>query len=245
MSEIAWSPQQEGAIKAAKEWLKEKNGAQVFRIFGYAGTGKTTLAKEIAEAVKNVLYGAFTGKAASVMRRKGCSHASTIHSMIYSIDEENANGQPTFVLNEESDVCDSDLVILDECSMIDETIGIFNGSLWEVDSMNPPKKKRRSKYVEPGIHLQLHSIDDDTRVKHKDVRVLQQFFHGTEKELDWMAKRGTQEFTYGYALTCHKSQGSQWNSVMVFDEAGAFGEDARRWRYTAVTRAAEKLTMVV
>jgi len=51
MTAIEWSPQQDSAIRAAQDWLKEKKGAQVFRLFGYAGTGKTTLAKEIAQAV--------------------------------------------------------------------------------------------------------------------------------------------------------------------------------------------------
>ena len=45
----------------------------MFRLFGYAGTGKTTLAKHIAEGVDGkVLFAAFTGKAALVMRSKGC-----------------------------------------------------------------------------------------------------------------------------------------------------------------------------
>jgi UvrD-like helicase family protein len=41
-----------------------------------------------------------------------------------------------------------------------------------------------------------------------------------------------------------KSQGSQWPDIVVFDEAAAFREDAARWRYTAVTRAAERLIYV-
>ena len=45
----------------------------IFRLFGYAGTGKTTLARHIAEGVDGkVLFAAFTGKAALVMRSKGC-----------------------------------------------------------------------------------------------------------------------------------------------------------------------------
>ena len=41
----------------------------MFRLFGYAGTGKTTLARRIAEDVDGtVVYGAFTGKAAQVLR---------------------------------------------------------------------------------------------------------------------------------------------------------------------------------
>ncbi len=56
----------------------------MFRLFGYAGTGKTTLARHIAEGVDGgVKFAAFTGKAALVMRNKGCDDASTIHSLIY------------------------------------------------------------------------------------------------------------------------------------------------------------------
>ena len=44
-----FSPQQDAALKAVADWLKAKPGAngtpQVFRLFGYAGTGKTTLAR--------------------------------------------------------------------------------------------------------------------------------------------------------------------------------------------------------
>jgi exodeoxyribonuclease-5 len=43
----------------------------VFRLFGYAGTGKTTLARHFAENVDGeVLFAAFTGKAAQVLRAK-------------------------------------------------------------------------------------------------------------------------------------------------------------------------------
>jgi len=38
-------------------------------------------------------------------------------------------------------------------------------------------------------------------------------------------------FTYGYAITCHKAQGSQWGSVLVFDESFIFGDDGDRWLY--------------
>src|SRR5262249_45869485 len=84
----AFSPHQDTALKAVATWLKAKPGRratpQIFRLFGYAGTGKTTLAKHVAQAVDGkVLYAAFTGKAAQVMRNKGCTGASTIHSLIY------------------------------------------------------------------------------------------------------------------------------------------------------------------
>ena len=50
--------------------------------------------------------------------------------------------------------------------------------------------------------------------------------------------------TYGYALTVHKSQGSQWERVMVFDESALFREHRDRHLYTAITRAAKSVTVV-
>jgi len=78
-----YSPEQQRALDAVSAWHKEKS-QQVFRLFGYAGTGKTTLAKHFAEGVKgSVYFGAFTGKAAHVLQQKGCLGATTIHSLIY------------------------------------------------------------------------------------------------------------------------------------------------------------------
>ncbi len=60
----AYAPQQDAALKAIAAWRRD-GGSQVFRSVGYAGTGKTTLARRIAEDVDGtVVYGAFTGKAA-------------------------------------------------------------------------------------------------------------------------------------------------------------------------------------
>lgn len=51
-------------------------------------------------------------------------------------------------------------------------------------------------------------------------------------------------FEFGYCISCHKAQGSEFRSVIVFDEGYAFREDASRWLYTAITRAREKLIIV-
>ena len=91
---VEWSPQQDEALIAVSTWLKDKSGPQVFRLFGWAGTGKSTLARHLAQGVRNVKYAAFTGKAAQVMRRMGCRGASTIHSLIYSLVSEK-EGEPT------------------------------------------------------------------------------------------------------------------------------------------------------
>ena len=50
---------------------------------------------------------------------------------------------------------------------------------------------------------------------------------------------------YGYAITCHKAQGSEWNKILVVEENYPFDKvEHARWLYTAVTRASEKLVLV-
>jgi len=48
---------------------------------------------------------------------------------------------------------------------------------------------------------------------------------------------------YGYAMTCHKSQGGEWDTVVVdfSDTRGKRNEDFFRWSYTAITRTKSKL----
>ena len=51
--------------------------------------------------------------------------------------------------------------------------------------------------------------------------------------------------TYGYALTCHAAQGSEFDKVLVIEESFPFDKtEHQRWLYTATTRAAEKLVLV-
>jgi exodeoxyribonuclease-5 len=103
MTDFTPSPLQAQAIRDIRQWFENRTDEQpVFRVWGYAGTGKSTLTKHaIAElgldtmtrapdgtclTTGGVLYGAFTGKAALVMTRKG-TPASTIHSLIYRVSE--------------------------------------------------------------------------------------------------------------------------------------------------------------
>lgn len=51
-------------------------------------------------------------------------------------------------------------------------------------------------------------------------------------------------FEYGYCISCHKAQGSEFDNVIVFDESYAFKEDKNRWLYTAITRAKKKLIIL-
>jgi exodeoxyribonuclease-5 len=59
----------------------------------------------------------------------------------------------------------------------------------------------------------------------------------------WPMRKHLAELDYGYAITVHKSQGSEWDNVCVVDDE-MFIQDKefrKRWLYTAVTRAKQKL----
>lgn len=94
------TPQQAEGIEKVKAWYagtRYQDGditlgfsADPFRWFGYAGTGKTFTAAQIPEALglQRVVYGTYTGKAASVLRKSLARYGNTcpvttIHSAIY------------------------------------------------------------------------------------------------------------------------------------------------------------------
>jgi exodeoxyribonuclease-5 len=78
---LVLSPQQEAALRATERWLSSRE-KPFFYLAGYAGTGKTSIANRLTEG-KRVVFGAYTGKAAEVMQRRGCAGATTIHQLIY------------------------------------------------------------------------------------------------------------------------------------------------------------------
>jgi exodeoxyribonuclease-5 len=360
---MRFSPEQDAALIAVDRWLKAPT-SQVFRLFGYAGVGKTTLARHVAEHVEGeVLFAAFTGKAAHVMRQKGCAGASTIHALIYRPADEAEDGEMMFTLRRDAPASKADLIIIDECSMVDEELGkdllsfgkpvlvlgdpaqlppvkgggyfteaepdfmlteihrqaadnpiirlsmdiregrepdtgggalrllsrreidaeailgadqvlvgvnrtrrlyngrmrelkghkgaapesgeklvclrnnkkkgLLNGGLWRVVEQRETKAERARLVVEP---------EDGGRRARISVPIA--FFTEGPENVPFEARRGSDEFDYGYALTVHKAQGSQWDDVVLFDESFAFREARARWLYTGVTRAAERLTLV-
>jgi exodeoxyribonuclease-5 len=130
---MEWAPQQHEGLVAVQRWLDmdPEVRPQIFRLFGYAGTGKTTLAIEISRMVDgDCLFGSFTGKAALVMRKKGCRGAQTLHSMIYLPrrdkrgDEELDRDVPMWKINPESALRHAELLIVDECSMVGEDLAV-------------------------------------------------------------------------------------------------------------------------
>lgn len=374
---MEFSPQQDDALNAVAQWLKSGR-PQVFRLFGYAGTGKTTLARHFAEHVDGqVQFAAFTGKAAQVLRSKGATNAKTIHSLIYRPRGEEAvenettgktSMAPTFSLNRQSPIARAKLVIIDECSMVDEQLGrdllsfgtpilvlgdpgqlppisgggfftehepdfllteihrqardnpivrlaldvregrefmrgdygtaqvigredvnqdlvlaadqvlvgtnrtrrrynhrlrelkgftadypqagdklvclrndpskgLMNGSLWKVMSSS-------RETVKPGINLLVSPEEDDPDRGVAKIKLLKAAFEDPDGDIPWTTKKRYDDFDYGYALTVHKAQGSQWDDVVLFDESFAFKDTRQRWLYTAITRAAERLTIV-
>ncbi|WP_295812642.1 ATP-dependent RecD-like DNA helicase [uncultured Nitratireductor sp.] len=374
---MEFSPQQDAALNAVARWLKAGQ-SQIFRLFGYAGTGKTTLARYFAEHVDGeVQFAAFTGKAAQVLRSRGATNARTIHSLIYrprgeeEVEDEvtgRTSMSPTFSLNRQSPIAKAAMVIIDECSMVDEALGrdllsfgtpilvlgdpgqlppisgggfftehepdhllteihrqardnpiiqlaldvregreisygdygaaqviskaevdqdlvlsadqvlvgtnrtrrrynqrlrelkgfdagypqagdklvclrndpakgLLNGSLWKVMTSS-------RETVKPGINLLVSPEEDDPDRGVAKIKLLKAAFEDPEADIPWQTKKRFDDFDYGYALTVHKAQGSQWDEVVLFDESYAFRDTRQRWLYTAVTRASERLTIV-
>lgn len=62
----------------------------------------------------------------------------------------------------------------------------------------------------------------------------------------WHSRHGLREFDYAYAITVHKSQGSEWDRVLLADDQLPGGAEFRRkWLYTAVTRARKELVWLI
>jgi exodeoxyribonuclease-5 len=68
----------------------------------------------------------------------------------------------------------------------------------------------------------------------------------TKFKIDWYEYKWYEviEVSFGYAVTTHKSQGSEYENVVVINESKIFKEFSDRWLYTAVTRSKEKLTIL-
>ena len=80
--------------------------------------------------------------------------------------------------------------------------------------------------------------------KYKDIPVWDGNFRNRE---GYPPKRKTRlnRFDYAYAITCHKSQGSEFDNVLIYKEPiGKNNIERRRWLYTAITRGKEKVRLV-
>lgn len=117
------------------------------------------------------------------------------------------------------------------CLRNDYNVGIFNGELFTVERVG--KVYQKQGFVE------LKLLSDDLR----EVQVFAStdLFDGQTKIHE--VGRGLNAFDYGWCLTVHKAQGSEWDSVLVLDESRVFRDDWAKHLYTAVTRARRSLTV--
>lgn len=95
MTDITLTDKQSAAISAIKDWFLNRTKEQrIYRLFGYAGTGKSTILKYALQELNlsmdgvtpDVVVCCFTGKAVMVLRKKN-TPARTIHSTIYAVSE--------------------------------------------------------------------------------------------------------------------------------------------------------------
>lgn len=121
---IEFNEQQVDAINKAvvwyQGWRNRSHRRQIFFINGFAGTGKTTIAKAITTlcgVFDRTAFIAPTGKAASRLRQKGCPNAGTLHQFVYNVRGEDEDGKPIFVAKGALDD-KPHLVCLDEASMV-------------------------------------------------------------------------------------------------------------------------------
>ena len=84
---------QRDAVKLVSEWLDgrlvDPKLPQVFRVGGHAGSGKTTIVKEILKAFPalDIAVTTYTGKASEVLRGKGVPSAINLHRIFYTVDQ--------------------------------------------------------------------------------------------------------------------------------------------------------------
>ncbi|WP_372393837.1 ATP-dependent RecD-like DNA helicase (plasmid) [Azospirillum sp. HJ39] len=123
---ITPSNAQFSVIREIVKWYGDRHRPE-FYLAGYAGVGKTTIARLAIEEIqarykrcKKVVTGAYTGKAAYRLRQKGAPNPSTIHAMIYAPTER--DGALSFDLAEDGPASNADLIVLDEVSMVNEQI---------------------------------------------------------------------------------------------------------------------------
>jgi exodeoxyribonuclease-5 len=117
MSNVEYTEEQ---ISVIKNILNDIKKSKVVSLGGYAGTGKTTIIKELLKKLPNFKVCAFTGKATNILRRKQIYDAETIHSTIYDV-EINENNNITYNLKKPRSLNASGFII-DEASMISEEL---------------------------------------------------------------------------------------------------------------------------
>ncbi len=123
------------------------------------------------------------------------------------------------------------------CLRNNRKVGLFNGLIITCEGDAIPD----------GDRVILSGLAEDKR-RFDQIQVHSACFDAPEMldEMSWQERREFEEFAYGYCITVHKSQGSQWDSVCLVDDGMLQWDkqNRRRWLYTGITRAAKKLIIV-
>ena len=110
---------------------------------------------------------------------------------------------------------------------------VFNGEIYTVERIRHSSNRHKEG---PILTCDLVCSDTGRRIRSVDL--------GFQWRTGACFEAGCIAAEYGYALTAHKAQGSQADSVAVINENISWmGEHAPSWRYTAVTRAATDLSV--
>lgn len=132
---------------------------------------------------------------------------------------------------------------------------LINGSIGTISAMHMESIDyiiMGQKVTAPVLVTDLITSNDEYKNLHIDYTALttgEKFFNPRQEYIIRKNKQNPElpiEFNFGYAITGHRAQGSQWNKVLVLEESFPFDRiEHARWLYTTVTRAAEKLTLIL
>lgn len=112
--------QQLEAANAIWKWLKDPGARQSYNLFGFAGTGKSYLIREVSQWQRTVCC-AYTGMAALNLSAQDLT-ASTINSLIYRSIRNDDTGEISNSLKDASEI-GADLIVVDECFMVPKDMG--------------------------------------------------------------------------------------------------------------------------
>ena len=121
-----------------------------------------------------------------------------------------------------------------------EGMYLTNGTIGNVDMIWEEKSKKNS------MNITFHpDYDSNFNVKFQtDLDKNYIVAPYTDRKSWGIGSKDALKFEYGYAITVHLSQGSQYNRVLFFDEPFGGGREMQKHlRYTAVTRAIDSITI--
>jgi len=135
------------------------------------------------------------------------------------------------------------------CLKNDHSLGLLNGMFIELDAVEQIDDQRFQAIIktEEGDFVG----GENSRGKPRRMPLYSGHFFDHERldperdDRDWKVKKRLIEATFGWAITGHKAQGSQWENVIVLDDKwGRSREQRAQWLYTAITRAESGLVIL-